>query len=601
MRRKKSIQGKLFKNYFVLILVVVLLFLLASLVNFLNIISDNASQALLQTVSAISSEIEMELDKANSLQKRILFSEQFGEVLFSDAAKYEDTVESLKMHRELNRLSDTVCGPDEYRNFQMYYWNSNGGYAGVGYNAVVGYKPGEINKIEDLKRVIEGHGKKVISAPYQTAWAKNTVEVLSLYRVLNQVGTEDYVVIETQIDYQNIRDIISRNIKLADADQGTYSVLIFNEKGENIYISKELEKYTSDYTELLSGYETRSEVSYGRINNEAKLQMFTGVHSQFLDWNIWIIEDQKTYAYSFGKMALLLLTAAAIVIVILWLVTYTLTGQLVKPLLMIHQKMKSLDLNELDKQEPQEIGGDIEELTELDDTFNQMCVQLRDSREKLKISHENEMDARFLAMQAQMNPHFLYNILSILKIMGKEAKSESIVEICTELSLMLRYISTSERGEVTIGQEQEHCLNYLKLMKVRFQEQVEFVVEIPDSMENIRVPRLILQPLVENSIKYAAVGRPPWEIKIKGWCEKRNWYLAVKDNGPGFREDVKSELEEHMRKDLSEQQASASIGGMGILNIYSRLYLLYGRKAYLKIRNHQEGGAEIIIGGDADE
>lgn len=598
MKKHKSIQKKLFINYFVLILVVALLFLTVIFSYIFNILSENASQSMNQIAESIKNEMEMEMDTANALQKRILFSKGFEDVLFSEAEKYQDDVESLLLQRELNELSDTVCGPEEYWNFQMNFWNSNGGCAGVGYNAFISYDPERMEMLEETDQIVAENGNKVISPIHRAEWYFESLDVISMYRLMEKIGSRDYVIIETQIRAQNLYDIIEKNLGISGDEDNVYRVLITNKNRDVIYASEEIRNDVDSFVKMVDSYET----DCGLERDHGEGQIFTGTHSDFLEWNIWVMEEETAYTAPFIEMGLTISGLAGSVVLLLWIVTYTLTKQLVKPILAIHKKMKAVDLNRLDIGGQDGIPGDIKELNELNDTFNQMCLQLEESRQKLELAHENEVQARFLAMQAQMNPHFLYNILSIIKIMGKAAKSQSIVEVCTELSMMLRYISSSDRSAVTIKQEVQHTLNYLKLMKTRFQDRLEYEIKIPSYMDEIHIPRLVLQPLAENSMKYATEGRPPWKLFIRGWCEENKWFLEIRDNGPGIQEDKKIELETKMKRELIGQYSSATeIGGMGILNIYARLILVYGEDGYFKLSNHPEGGLAVIIGGKIDE
>lgn len=600
MKKEQTIQKKLFIHYFILIAGIVLVFFGMTLFFMLRLNLENAAKTLRQTVNSIQNEVEMEVDKANSLQKRILFSDQFREVLFSEPEKYGDVVQSLQLYRKLSALSDTVCGPDEYRNFQMNYWNSNGGCAGVGYNAYIYYRTGELENSDEYQRVVEAKGKKVMSAPKQTKWAETPTEVLSMYRLIEKKGSDDKVIIETQMNYENICRIIEENINVISKGKDGYDVLVYNDMGEVIYASENIRENKDDYVELTTHY---SDGKVGRGKNaRGESQMYAGVHSQDLGWHMWVFEDSQVYMASIKETVAAFLLIGVAVILILWVITYVVTKQFAKPILDIHGKMKRMDLEHLDEIEQADVGENIKELRELNGTFNEMCRQLKESKEKLQAAHENELQSRFLAMQAQMNPHFLYNILSIIKIMGKEAKSTPIVETCTELSMMLRYISSTDRKEVTIGHERKHLENYMKLMKTRFQDRFEYIIDIPEEIEAIPVPRLILQPLAENSMKYATEGRAPWRVMVRGWIEGGEWYLSVRDNGPGIAPDKKRELEDEMRPELvGEHSASLEIGGMGLLNIYSRLVLLYGDRGILKLNNHPDGGLEVIIGGNADE
>lgn len=589
-KKRKTIQKKLFHNYFGLILSVVLLFLLFQFFYIWNMMKENVSQSMMQMNFALQNELEMELDKANNLQKRIIFSEPFGKALFSEKEIYQDVAASLELHRELSGLTDAVCGPDDYRNYQMNYWNSNGGGAGVGYNSFIGWYPEKTDKVREFEQKSEDVISKVISAPYTTRWEARQVKVLSMFRMLRRTDTSDKVIVETQIAFQNLEKIIQENLEAADS----YDVLIVNQDSEIIFISDTLKKDQKDIVKQCE----KQKKNNGEITVGSKAKIYQKSYSKFLGWDIWIMESENKYKEPFRQIVFIILFAFGAIGVLLWKITYNLTKQMVTPLVGIHQKIKSLDLNKLEDMERQKTDSDVKELQELDGAFDEMCQQLKTSKEKLQTAQAKEMQSKFLAIQAQMDPHFLYNILSIIKIMGKEVKSNEIVEACTELSKMLRYISSSDQSAVTVAQEEEHTRNYMKLMKTRFRERLEYEINIQEEMKEVCIPRLILQPLTENSIKYATNGRAPWKIQVRGWIEEEKWYLSVRDNGPGMSEDVKSKIELDMKDSLNQKfSEKMEIGGMGIINIYSRLVLMYGEAECFQIENLPEGGLEVTIRG----
>jgi two-component system sensor histidine kinase YesM len=119
-------------------------------------------------------------------------------------------------------------------------------------------------------------------------------------------------------------------------------------------------------------------------------------------------------------------------------------------------------------------------------------------------------------------------------------------------------------------------------------------------MGEIKIPKLSLQPIIENSLKYAFMKKPPWHISVRGYLDRDagKWFITITDNGVGFKEEELQELA-HTLESIRDSKdiTRLKIGGMGLQNVYLRLLLQYGPSASLTAENHPEGGACITMGG----
>jgi two-component system, sensor histidine kinase YesM len=227
-----------------------------------------------------------------------------------------------------------------------------------------------------------------------------------------------------------------------------------------------------------------------------------------------------------------------------------------------------------------------------------MNEKLSKSLSELLHAKSEEMNAKLLAIQSQMNPHFLHNNLANISVMAEEGMYEEIVSLCNDVSFMLRYISVESKTGIDLLSEIDYTQKYLNCMKIRYEENLEYNIEIPDIMMNLIVPKLIVQPLVENSIKYGLNTQPPWCITIQGVVNDNKWYIAVYDTGTGFSPTILAQFD-HFIDNLKDfgDQAHLQIGGMGLLNICMRLKLLYKDDAVIILKNLPNGGASVTIGG----
>ncbi len=218
----------------------------------------------------------------------------------------------------------------------------------------------------------------------------------------------------------------------------------------------------------------------------------------------------------------------------------------------------------------------LNEIEHLNRTFNAMHQKLSISLNELLIAKSEEMNAKLLAMQSQMNPHFLYNNLANISVMAEEGMNKEIVAMCHDVSYMLRYISTDSKNGVALRYEIEFANKYLNCMKIRYEDNLKFEIIIEDDMMDIIVPKLLIQPILENSIKHGLNSPPPWNISVHGYLDNEKWYLEITDSGLGFDPILIDRFKDLMdRPNNPANLPDLHIGGMGLINICTRLKLMY--------------------------
>jgi len=213
-----------------------------------------------------------------------------------------------------------------------------------------------------------------------------------------------------------------------------------------------------------------------------------------------------------------------------------------------------------------------------------------------------ETQSRMLALQSQMNPHFLYNSLAAIQSMAEEGMFEQIIYMCQTISRLLRYISSDQEPLVSFENDLGHMIAYLNCMKIRYEDDLAYEVHAPDDMMALRVPKLCLQLIVENSVKFTTKNvKAPWRIAVRGQLRENAWTVSIQDNGPGF---TRAEIDELMGKvaviDRTGLLPGLELRGMGLLNIYIRLRLIYKERAVFRVENGEGGGAIVTIGGAGD-
>ena len=202
-----------------------------------------------------------------------------------------------------------------------------------------------------------------------------------------------------------------------------------------------------------------------------------------------------------------------------------------------------------------------------------------------------------MALQSQINPHFYYNSLSSIIILAENGRCEDVVTLCRSLGSIMRYIAKDSENTVTLGEEIDYIKKYLYCMKIRYQSSLNYHINIDESLLDIKIPKLIIQPLVENAIKYGTDCTPPWDIYIKSTVSDDYWRIDVIDSGNGFPDEIIETLNEKINNAKNHIGIpNIEIDGMGLVNVYSRWKLHCGNNIIFTFGNMEKGGGIVSIG-----
>ena len=293
-------------------------------------------------------------------------------------------------------------------------------------------------------------------------------------------------------------------------------------------------------------------------------------------------------------VTILLITLGALLVTVL--ASVLVSRRITRPLADICDQVGRI---ELEHPEPlPAVDSDIREIQTLHTSFSRMQETLSGHVTKLLELQNQEMQSRMLALQAQMNPHFLFNSIQAIQAMADEGMDAEIAEMCQSMAGILRYISSDSAQLVPLEKEIRHTKDYLRCMEIRYQGDLACEVILPPEMDPVPVPKLCVQLLAENAIKFTTTRRPPYRIRIEGTMSGDCYELRIRDNGPGFDPETRAALTAQMEEiRRTATLPSLKIQGMGILHVYIRFFLLYGEDFVFRLENNPEGGACVVIGG----
>ena len=234
----------------------------------------------------------------------------------------------------------------------------------------------------------------------------------------------------------------------------------------------------------------------------------------------------------------------------------------------------------------------VEELKELGEQVNQMADRLETLIEQIRQNQDNLSRAELRTLQAQINPHFLYNTLDTIVWQAESGKGEEVVRLTRNLSDFFRISLSSGADWIPVSQELKHVSAYLSIQKTRYRDILDYEVDQPEGMEEVYMLKLLLQPLVEHALYHGIKNkRGGGKIFVRVKRQNRVLTFTVADTGKGMMPDQLKELEEKLRSETPTAQAAGEPGhsGFGMRNVDMRIRLYYRKKTGLLIRSGTEG------------
>lgn len=225
-------------------------------------------------------------------------------------------------------------------------------------------------------------------------------------------------------------------------------------------------------------------------------------------------------------------------------------------------------------------------------SFNHMIEKINQLINELYVEKQNRLEAQLKSLQEQIKPHFLYNTLDTISWLARAHDAMDVVQLIDALTNMFRVGLSSGHDYITLREEKRHVVNYLYIQKVRYGERLKYEIEIPEEYDDIVVPKLILQPLVENAIYHGVKRkRSGGMISVTACGDGSKLYLSVRDDGAGIPAgrlaDIRSWLEHP--KDREEKV------GFGLSYMEERIELSYGSEYGIRINSQEGEFTEVII------
>lgn len=324
-------------------------------------------------------------------------------------------------------------------------------------------------------------------------------------------------------------------------------------------------------------------------NIQGEKYQICSTSSPMTGWKTVAVYSLRELTRDLTSLIVLLIFLVSVTCWVVVRVAVRTAGSLTRPIAKLGSLMHEAENGDLDVRFKAQYN---DEIGELGRSFNHMIERIDVLMRRVYEEQQYKREAELRILQEQIKPHFLYNTLDTISWMARDYDAEDIVQLVDALTNMFRVGLSKGNEIITVASEMQHVSNYLYIQKIRYQDKLNYRIDTNNEINDCLVPKLILQPLVENAIYHGIKRkRGGGTIEIKGYMEQDKVVFVVQDNGAGISpQDL-----ELLRARLAHSQEYGSQKSFGLPYIVQRLQLHYGNQAQLLVEGELNQGTKVTV------
>lgn len=584
-----KLQTKLMISFSLIIILTILSFLVFLYNNIFIKIKGDITYNNLQLCIKISENIDTYIEKIDDITKKLISNTVMKNIL--DEANSSPTSPSEYKQLIYNReLADVISDTITLTSFPLlnaYIFSENERYVFV-YNQDSSNLTYVMKDSDNIRLLNE---KQMIIFPANEYFEDYAgVDTVSFVRAVFDVNGKKYGYVEVQDGYSEIYKICNIG--------NTGEVAIINDRNQILYST-----YNNIGVEDLLQGKSRDQLN-GVFEDDSGNVFFYSI-SEHTGLTTIIKYDSQTLFSSLSLLRKVTYIVLGIVMFVSLALVFLFSKLLVTPLRNLRDSVLQVSYRNM--------GLTVDsiknnEVILLRDAFQHILDELKISVEKEIASSKAEAKARFEALQAQIAPHFIHNVLYTISISAQENRTDDVVTMCKQLSDMLRYTVDSSFQTVRLEDEMKCISNYLSLQSKNYEDFLFYDIRVQSGIKDIAIPRLSIQPFVENAIQHGFKDKkPPYRILVIAEMKGDRWSISIIDNGNGIGKNKINEIYKRLSENFTdielvkeEKKNTAGMGGMGIINSMIRLKMVYGSSFSFSLGINDEGGTTVCLEGDYD-
>lgn len=395
-------------------------------------------------------------------------------------------------------------------------------------------------------------------------------------------GSTEQAVLLIEMAYQGLEEVLDE----VTLGNGGY-IYLMDSKGEIIWHPK--------FELIASGRVKENNLVAAGYDDGSMEEIFNGTRQTvvtktvgYTGWKLVGVIKGTGISLNMLKTRLFIVFVILLIIFIVILINSYISFRVTNPIRELEKSVKELEEGNLDADIY--MGGSYE-VQHLGKSVQDMKFRIKGLMQDIVNEHEEKRKSEFDSLQAQINPHFLYNTLDIIVWQIENEKQSEAVHTVTALARFFRLSLGKGKNIVTVKDEIDHVKNYLMIQHMRFKNKFDYEFDIAEDVLELPSLKLMLQPLVENAIYHGMEFMDgDGMIMVKAWREEDELYLSVADNGLGMTEDKVETI-------LTGKSASGNGrgSGIGVKNVNERIKLYFGEAYGLTIDSEPDEGTTVII------
>lgn len=361
----------------------------------------------------------------------------------------------------------------------------------------------------------------------------------------------------------------------------------------SILLDKDIKPILSNYDNSLVPILKNEDPTIVLDNQE---YMVTKQTSNETDWTLIILTPIKALTEGISVLRTVIILSGIIGFIIFFISSLFLSTYITRPIIKLTETMQQASAGSLTMNPS---VTTINEINELNSTYNQL---VKETNHLINMVYQKEITrsrSELKALQAQINPHFLFNTLDALRWSLEDKEEEDLAEFVVAMSELFRYTITKQTDDdwVTIKEEIHHIENYMEIIKMRFGDHLQWNLNLPTTYEKVKIPKLLIQPLVENAVLHGAGNKLnpcTISISIRPTTDTQCLQVLVEDDGPGIAQEKLESIKQAIQ---SGGINSKKGNGMAISNVHKRLELYYqdGLRKGLTIVSEVNRGTKVYF------
>ncbi|GAB4374008.1 MAG: sensor histidine kinase [Spirochaetales bacterium] len=433
---------------------------------------------------------------------------------------------------------------------------------------------------------IEAGGRAVFSSSHvQNLVKQRYFWVVSLSKLLfDQSRKKPEAVLLIDLNYRLIEDLCT-NVSLGKRGY----VFIVDPVGNLVFHPRQQVVYSGLRQEHV-GEVLVSDTSEFEVEDQDGLKLYSIVPLRKAGWKVIGVSYLEELGMDRRSLARVYTAWGVVFLGLTILFSFILSLRIARPIKLLRDTIKVVEQGNFDIQARIERS---DEIGELGQDFNIMVQKIKELLQLIIEEQQNKRKSELKALQAQINPHFLYNTLDSVIWMAEDRQHQQVIEMVAALAKLFRLSISGGREMISIGEEVEHVRQYLIIQKMRYKDRLDYEIRVPRELFPYRTVKIILQPLVENAIYHGIKNSPvPGKIEIDGCIANGGIELSVKDNGVGMSAEILS----RMSTDLEQgDRVRSRSSGVGVRNVDERIKLYFGKEYGVEFYSTEGEGTEVKI------